>query len=408
MRGSRGAALVLMLTTSLAPLHAVAASPALIGIRSAFHISAADAQQTVSIFVLGYASSQLVFGPVANALGRVRALVLGMVIAVFGSLLAAFSAHWGGFDLLRIGRFLSGVGCGAGVVVGFTVANELYRGSRLRRVLGLCYIANAALPALASLGSGVIVQAVGWSGAFSMLAVYGSGVTLLSGLLLPETMRPSRRVPLRPRSALRGYSHAIRNSTLVLGGLTYAAIQSILYGLVALLPFLARERFGMQAAAYGTAFFVSYLGYLLGGILSTWVAGKALAKTVMRAGIITTGIGGLGFGALVMTHSVTALWVFSCVFVVFVGFPLILSNCTAVSISSHDDKANGSAVFATIYNSLCFVAVMVAGQVHGHYEYLMSVWIVGMAVVAFVLQLFLMRGGAAGVVSVASEPSSRL
>ena len=186
-------------------------------------------------------------------------------------------------------------------------------------------------------------------------------------------------------STLRAYGHALRNPTLVVSGIQFALGLSILYGTVALLPFLALHRLHMTAATYGSVFFISYLGYFVGALFCIATAGRLEATRAMLIGICVTLIGGLAFGALALTHSLSIPGVFSCVFVIFLGLPIVFSNASALGVVKHDDKAIGSAVYAFIYGFGACVSLAVAGSIHGAYDLVLPAWTVGLMLIALTL-----------------------
>lgn len=84
--------LSLMLLSAFAVMGAIILTPDLPKITSFFHISTGTSQLSVSIFLLGYAGGQLIYGPLANRYGRKPALYIGIVVATVGSLFSILSS----------------------------------------------------------------------------------------------------------------------------------------------------------------------------------------------------------------------------------------------------------------------------------------------------------------------------
>ena len=76
-----------------------------------FDVSSTTSAQAISIGLLGYVVGSLADSVVADRLGRRPALILSVVMVVIGSLITALSDS---FTMLLIGRFISGMGIGAG------------------------------------------------------------------------------------------------------------------------------------------------------------------------------------------------------------------------------------------------------------------------------------------------------
>ncbi|MDB5942874.1 MAG: drug resistance transporter, Bcr/CflA subfamily protein, partial [Ramlibacter sp.] len=89
----------------------------------AFGASQAAVQLTFSGYIAAYGCLQLVYGPWSDRIGRKPVLMLGLVLACLGSLLAAFAP---GVGTLTLARVLQGAGAGAGMVVGRALVQDLY------------------------------------------------------------------------------------------------------------------------------------------------------------------------------------------------------------------------------------------------------------------------------------------
>ena len=62
--------LILIIMSSFASMGAIIFAPALPEIAQYFHISQGHSQLTITLFLLGYAIGQLIYGPLANRFGR--------------------------------------------------------------------------------------------------------------------------------------------------------------------------------------------------------------------------------------------------------------------------------------------------------------------------------------------------
>src|SRR3990167_470523 len=98
--------ITLLLLISFASVNAVLFTPALPNIANFFSIANDTAQQTISLFLIGYALGQLVYGPLANRYGRKPALYLGISLQIISSLLCVLAGITHQFWLLILGRFL--------------------------------------------------------------------------------------------------------------------------------------------------------------------------------------------------------------------------------------------------------------------------------------------------------------
>ena len=108
-------------------------TPMLPEIQRHFHTSAFVVNLTISIFTLGLAAMQPVYGPLADIKGRRKVLLAGILIYTGASAGAAVSSSiwW-----LIFFRALQAVGIAAGSVIATTVIGDLFRDKRLGRAMG--------------------------------------------------------------------------------------------------------------------------------------------------------------------------------------------------------------------------------------------------------------------------------
>src|SRR5690606_17410179 len=107
----------LVLLISFATVNAVLFTPELPQLAELFKVSKDSAEQTVAWFLLGYAIGQLVYGPIANRLGRKPALYLGVGLQILSSLLCVLAGYLQNWSLLLVARFLLALGSGVGLMM---------------------------------------------------------------------------------------------------------------------------------------------------------------------------------------------------------------------------------------------------------------------------------------------------
>jgi len=78
-------------------------------------ISAEDAQRLISFYLLGFGPSQLIYGPISDAIGRKPILLIGLSLALLGLTIVLFGSN--SFELLTLGRFIQGLGAGCCAVL---------------------------------------------------------------------------------------------------------------------------------------------------------------------------------------------------------------------------------------------------------------------------------------------------
>jgi len=260
---------------------------------------ATDVAQIVTVYFLGMASGQVVYGPFADRFGRRPVLYAGLAIYTIAAVGSALAPT---LPLMLAGRFLWGVGAAGPRVVGIAIVRDVYEGDAMARVMSFIMAVFVIVPILAP-SVGALISAFGpWQLVFWFCAVYAVAVGSWS-LRLSETLAVENRRQLRLRPILDaarqifttrrslGYTFAM---AFLFGGFTsYLASSELIvggiYGRPALFPFI----FGGAAMVMGSAmlFNARYVGRL-GAVTIVRVAVRAYMALSMGLLLVTVVSGG--------------------------------------------------------------------------------------------------------------------
>ncbi len=163
--------------------------PALPDAARSLAASAGDMQMAISIYIIGLAVGQLVYGPMADALGRRPVLMSGLCVYIAGGLAVATSSS---VDVMLAGRLVQALGGGAGVALGRTILRDTSAGDTAVARLATLNMLIVLGPVFAPMAGGLVTEAWGWRAIFILLSGAGCVTLLLAWRLLPETCVPSR------------------------------------------------------------------------------------------------------------------------------------------------------------------------------------------------------------------------
>jgi DHA1 family bicyclomycin/chloramphenicol resistance-like MFS transporter len=290
--------------------------PAFAEIREAFDLGENSPRtgQIITVYFMGTALAQLVWGPLADRFGRKPVLFAGIVFIVLGAVGAAVAPS---FAMLLVSRFVWGIGAAAARVVATAIVRDRFEGAEMAKAMSQVMAVFMLVPVLApSLGAGII-SVFPWRSLFWFCVVM-AGATALWSLRMRESLNPAYRRPLRVRSTVSGYVEVSRTrvtagytiSTIFLQGVftTYLASSEliigevfdrenqfpIIFGLVAMLFAVAaimngrivvrigvhRLVNGVYALLIPTAVVLSVLSLTTNGRPSIWLYMPLLAVTL--------------------------------------------------------------------------------------------------------------------------------
>ena len=152
-----------------------------------------DNQLIVSVLLLGLALGQLIYGPLADSLGRRPAIFAGLGLFIAGCLVSFLSQS---LPVMLVGRVMQGVGAAGPRVVAVALIRDQYEGRAMARVMSFVMAVFIIVPIIApALGQAILLVA-SWRAIFGLFLVLALVVATWFGLRQPETLAREHRIPL--------------------------------------------------------------------------------------------------------------------------------------------------------------------------------------------------------------------
>lgn len=183
--------------------------PAFDDIRSAFDIPEDSNQvsQVITVFFLGLALAQLVWGPLADRFGRKRILYASIAVYAIGSAMSGLAPSFG---WLLFGRFVWGVGAAGARVVAVAIIRDSFEGSKMAQAMSQIMAVFVLVPVFAPSFGAVLIELFTWTSLFWFCVIWSLSIAVWS-LRLDETLRPADRRDLEVSSIVAGFKVVIGN-----------------------------------------------------------------------------------------------------------------------------------------------------------------------------------------------------
>ncbi|WP_113553091.1 multidrug effflux MFS transporter [Hyphomicrobiales bacterium] len=181
-------------------------------------------QHVISLFILGMAFGELLLGPLSDAMGRKRALVLGLGVYALGTVIAMVANS---LEMVILGRFLQGVGVSGPKIATRAMIRDQFEGDAMARVMSFMFTLFILVPMLApTLAQGIITVA-GWRSIFAVYLAAAGVLGLWLVMRQPETLPADKRIPFRlgllVSNGRRILSHRRVTLLIVATGLVFGA-----------------------------------------------------------------------------------------------------------------------------------------------------------------------------------------
>ena len=281
---------VLALFTAVGPLSTDMYLPALPALARDLGASVAGTQLTLSVFLVGFAVGQFVYGPVSDKVGRKPVLLAGLVLFAFSSIACALAQS---IEALIAARFAQALGGAGPIVLGRAMVRDLYEGARAGRELSRMGTIMGVVPAIAPVLGGFLFEAAGWRAIFGVIAGLGVALIAVAALLMPETIRSRSPARLSFGSVLRGFGTLLQNPAyrayVGLAALGYGGLFAFISGS----SFVLQGFYGLDEVQYGLSFAVTVLGYIAGTLAAQRLIGRWGLDRVIGLGVGFLAAGGL-------------------------------------------------------------------------------------------------------------------
>ena len=225
-------ALVAMLFATIA-ISIDAMLPALPEIAATLSPDAPNAAQlVVTSFVLGMGIGTLFTGPLSDAFGRKRVILIGSGLYALCALACYFAPS---LEVLLAARLLQGLAASAPRTVAIAMVRDLFSGREMAKIMSFVMMIFTIVPAIAPLMGQGIIALGGWQSIFLAYILFAGLSMLWLGLRQPETLPLDKRRPLHVGSLWAGtkqlFTYRVVVVSIVLQTLTLAALFATLSSL---------------------------------------------------------------------------------------------------------------------------------------------------------------------------------
>ena len=286
--------------------------PALPAAALDLHADAGSMQLTVSLYILGLALGQLVYGPLSDRFGRRPVLMGGLALYTVASLCAALAPS--AETLIGVRLFQALGGC-AGLVLGRAIVRDTAAPTEAARRLALMNLMVTLGPGVAPLIGGALAAMLGWRSIFLALCALGVANLLLAWRRLPETGAIESNGGAG--ELMRNYRQLLRSPTFLGYSIGGGCATTSMYAFIAAAPFILVHQLGRTQAEVGPIIAMLVLGVWVGSILaSRLIVRISLKRLLIGANVMSVAaafvlLGGVVTGNLSVALIVGSMFAFT-------------------------------------------------------------------------------------------------
>ena len=329
-------ALLLGLLSAVGPFAVDMYLPALPQVAADLGTTEAGAALTLTSYFITFGIAQMVYGPMADAVGRKRPLVIGVVVFLVATIAAALAPTIG---WLIAARAVQGLGAATLMVVPRAVIRDVATGPAAAKMRAAIMIVISVSPMLAPLTGSIVMAWGNWREIFAVLGVAALISLVLILFVLPETLAPDRRRPVRLGQMAAGARRLLTDRRFMgltmIGGFGIASF----FVFLSTASFVYTRQYGLSPTGFSIAFAINAVGFFSASQLAGPLAEKFGMERVISLAI--TGFAGLALmTTLVVWAGIDALpVVIAGIFMANACLGLVMPTTMVMALDPHPDIA---------------------------------------------------------------------
>ena len=280
--GRLGYAITLGLLAALGPLCTDLYLPALPSLASDLQTSTASAQLSLTAGLLGLGLGQLFFGPLSDKYGRLRPLLLSLVLLLIASVGCALAQD---INQLLLARLFEGLFGAGGAVLSRAIARDMYSGHDLTRFFALLMLVNGLAPIAAPVLGGALMAFLDWRGLFMTIGVIAVLLFILARVKLHETLAVERRSQGSIFSAWAALGQVVTYRPFMGFCLTQGFMMAGMFAYIGASPFVLQEIYQLSPQQFSFCFAANGFGLIFASQTSARLSRHFGEYKVLKAGL---------------------------------------------------------------------------------------------------------------------------
>lgn len=357
-----GVTLVIILLASIAPFSSSIYLPSIPKMVVDLNTSFSAVQLTLSVYVIGFGTAQLVHGPLSDRYGR-RPVLLGAYGLYFLASLGCMLSP--NIELLSVFRFVQAVGACAGIAVGRAVFRDSFDGMLGIKALSYLSAAMALGPIMGPMVGGLFEATYGWRLSFVFLAAVGGLGFLLTWGFLGESNRRKNPEATRPARLARNYTTLLVDRRYLGYVMTIAFAYGGVFSFISGASVVFIDLLQVTPAAFGLWFAVPMAGYGVGATISSQISPRMGPARALRIGLWFSVFSGLSMPLIALAGYFSELSIIIPATLFMFGTGFIFPNVMVISIEPYPHMAGtASALMGALQMGTGASFGLVLGQIH--------------------------------------------
>ena len=255
--------------------------PALPHLAQVFQTSNQLLQFSITLNLIGFSISQIIWGPLSDRFGRKPALLWAFGVAIVGTILAMLAVNT---TMYIAGRLVEGLAVGAAAPVGRAIMADKLEKIKMAKVYAWYAIAALLPPAVGPVIGGYLLVYLGWRTIFAFFLLLALVYMIAVWRWMPET-HEQKFTKLKMSEIWQKIVHIAQSKTFWMFAITYALINGFMIAYYGAMPYWYVVHFHLSEDTYAYLAFLPIASYILGSMLTNRLLKKYSLHNLLLVGV---------------------------------------------------------------------------------------------------------------------------
>lgn len=275
--------IILGILTAYVPFSIDTYLPAMTNIAGYFSTTSARMTFSLTTFFIGFATGQILYGPLLDLYGRKIPLYFGVAISIIASIACIFAWDAGSFIVFR---FIQALGASVASVSALAMVRDFFPPEESSKIFSMLVLVIGSSPLLAPTLGGYITAHLGWQWIFIFLSIMALALISLVYFVLPVNYSPDKISRLRIRVLVKNYWAILNEPQFITYAIAGAFSFASLFIYVAGSPIIFMEKYNMTAQKFGIVFAMLSVGFIGGSQLNILALKRFSSRQIFQFALI--------------------------------------------------------------------------------------------------------------------------
>lgn len=323
--------------------------PSLLNISYSLHTNTNMVQLSITSYIASMMLSQPLYGIASDGFGRKPVLLTGTIITMIGTLVCIFSTN---IYHLILGRFIQGLGAGAGTTVCRAVIRDLYKGHDLIKFSSYLAVYGMVFMIIAPIIGGYIEHHLNWQTNFQLLYLIAIINLINLCLILPETNINKIVDNMKLKNVLSNFNLLLTSRNFTKYTLCSTIANANVYIWITAGSILLQKNYGLSPVSFGWCYFISGIFYILGNLFNKKYIYLFGPINLITTGFVIQVIASILLFSLYILNIQNIMYMTTILSIMMFGISLVFPNANGLALNDFSKiSGTASALFSIIQTS---------------------------------------------------------